>query len=273
MYVGGNFTGVKQGENGSKNSCLRGLAAFDVNTGDWTGPGLRLQQSGQGPLPLPDIASAGDFTRVNGETTRHRRHQPPPARSTPRGLVDHQRAERRPGRARYSTTTTATSTCGAPRAPEWRRPKVYGRNAARSVLDGRPDRGHPASSAAPFRPWASSEANGALSTPADTSPVHTARAHGTWRSLTKPKSAQTPNSLEPSTERRQVPQQPSPPAVTASSSAAPAPPVGYDTGTNPPSLRHRHHEHGRRHVASTISLQERHLRLLPLFPTAYHRQA
>ncbi len=36
MYVGGNFTGVKQGENGAEKSS-RGLAAFDVNTGDWTG--------------------------------------------------------------------------------------------------------------------------------------------------------------------------------------------------------------------------------------------
>ena len=42
MYVGGNFTGVKQGENGSE-TASRGLAAFDVNTGDWTGQTFDLQ--------------------------------------------------------------------------------------------------------------------------------------------------------------------------------------------------------------------------------------
>ena len=36
MYVGGNFTGVKQGDKGTEISS-RGLAAFDVATGDFTG--------------------------------------------------------------------------------------------------------------------------------------------------------------------------------------------------------------------------------------------
>ena len=68
MYVGGNFTGVKQGENGAEKSS-RGLAAFDVNTGDWTGQAFDFNAQVKALLALPDgrLLVAGDFTRVNGE--------------------------------------------------------------------------------------------------------------------------------------------------------------------------------------------------------------
>ena len=87
MYVGGNFTGVKQGENGSENPS-RGLAAFDVNTGDWTGQAFDFNNQVKALLPLPDgrLLVAGDFTRVTARlmsapsSLTH-----PPARSTPRG--------------------------------------------------------------------------------------------------------------------------------------------------------------------------------------------
>ncbi|WP_314803930.1 fibrinogen-like YCDxxxxGGGW domain-containing protein [Actinomyces bouchesdurhonensis] len=69
MFVGGNFTGVKQGENGAE-TFSRGLAAFDVNTGDWTGQTFDFNAQVKALLALPDgrLLVAGDFTRVNGET-------------------------------------------------------------------------------------------------------------------------------------------------------------------------------------------------------------
>ena len=69
MYVGGNFTGVKQGDKGAEISS-RGLAAFDVNTGDFTGQTFDFNAQVKALLALPDgrLLVGGDFTRVNGET-------------------------------------------------------------------------------------------------------------------------------------------------------------------------------------------------------------
>ncbi|MDK7339731.1 fibrinogen-like YCDxxxxGGGW domain-containing protein [Pauljensenia sp. UMB0018B] len=68
MYVGGNFTGVKQGEKGAEISS-RGLAAFDVATGDFTGQTFDFNAQVKALLALPDgrLLVGGDFTRVNGE--------------------------------------------------------------------------------------------------------------------------------------------------------------------------------------------------------------
>ena len=88
MYVGGNFTGVKQGENGAEKSS-RGLAAFDVNTGDWTGQAStsmrRSRPSSRCPTaasswPATSPASTARPTSAPSSSTR------PPARSTPRGI-------------------------------------------------------------------------------------------------------------------------------------------------------------------------------------------
>ncbi len=68
MYVGGNFTGVKQGDKGTEISS-RGLAAFDVATGDFTGQTFDFNAQVKALLALPDgrLLVGGDFTRVNGE--------------------------------------------------------------------------------------------------------------------------------------------------------------------------------------------------------------
>lgn len=69
MYVGGNFTGVKQGEKGAEISS-RGLAAFDVATGDFTGQTFDFNGQVKTLLALPDgrLLVGGDFTQVNGQT-------------------------------------------------------------------------------------------------------------------------------------------------------------------------------------------------------------
>ena len=69
MYVGGNFTGVKQGEKGTEISS-RGLAAFDVATGDFTGQTFNFNGQVKTLLALPDgrLLVGGDFTQVNGQT-------------------------------------------------------------------------------------------------------------------------------------------------------------------------------------------------------------
>jgi len=69
MYVGGNFTGVKQGEKGTEISS-RGLAAFDVATGDFTGQTFDFNNQVKALVELPSgkLLAVGDFTKVNGET-------------------------------------------------------------------------------------------------------------------------------------------------------------------------------------------------------------
>ena len=69
MYVGGNFTGVQKGKNGSETTS-RGLAAFDATTGDWTGQTFDFNNQVKDLVELPGgkRLAVGDFTKVNGET-------------------------------------------------------------------------------------------------------------------------------------------------------------------------------------------------------------
>ena len=69
MYVGGNFTGVQKGKNGSETTS-RGLAAFDATTGDWTGQTFDFNNQVKDLVELPGgkLLAVGDFTKVNGET-------------------------------------------------------------------------------------------------------------------------------------------------------------------------------------------------------------
>ena len=69
MYVGGNFTGVQKGKNGSE-TASRGLAAFDATTGDWTGQTFDFNNQVKDLVELPGgkLLAVGDFTKVNGET-------------------------------------------------------------------------------------------------------------------------------------------------------------------------------------------------------------
>ena len=69
MYVGGNFTGVQKGKNGSETTS-RGLAAFDATTGDWNGQTFDFNNQVKDLVELPGgkLLAVGDFTKVNGET-------------------------------------------------------------------------------------------------------------------------------------------------------------------------------------------------------------
>ena len=69
MYVGGNFTGVQKGKNGSETTS-RGLAAFDATTGEWSGQTFDFNNQVKDLVELPGdkLLAVGDFTRVNGET-------------------------------------------------------------------------------------------------------------------------------------------------------------------------------------------------------------
>ena len=69
MYVGGNFTGVQKGKNGSETTS-RGLAAFDATTGDWTGQTFDFNNQVKDLVELPGgkLLADGYFTKVIGET-------------------------------------------------------------------------------------------------------------------------------------------------------------------------------------------------------------
>ena len=69
MYVGGNFTGVQKGKNGSETTS-RGLAAFDATTGDWNGQTFDFNNQVKDLVELPGgkLRAVGDFTKGNGET-------------------------------------------------------------------------------------------------------------------------------------------------------------------------------------------------------------
>ena len=69
MYVGGNFTGVQKGKNGSAITS-NGLAAFDATTGVWTGQSFDFNNQVKDLVELPSgkLLAVGDFTKVNGET-------------------------------------------------------------------------------------------------------------------------------------------------------------------------------------------------------------
>ena len=69
MYVGGNFTGVQKGKNGSAITS-NGLAAFDATTGVWTGQTFDFNNQVKDLVEPPSgkLLAVGDFTKVNGET-------------------------------------------------------------------------------------------------------------------------------------------------------------------------------------------------------------
>ena len=145
MYVGGNFTGVKQGEKGAEISS-RGLAAFDVVTGDFTGQTFDFNAQVKALLALPDgrLLVGGDFTRVNGEA-----HSgtvvinPSTGQIDPSwdlqvinalrgGAVSVRALAYYDGNVYMGGSFTHLSGGG--------RTKVYARNAGRVGLDARPDR-------------------------------------------------------------------------------------------------------------------------------------
>ena len=145
MYVGGNFTGVKQGEKGAEISS-RGLAAFDVATGDFTGQTFDFNGQVKALLALPDgrLLVGGDFTRVNGEA-----HSgtvvinPSTGQIDPSwdlqvtnalrgGAVSVRALTYYDGNVYMGGSFTHLSGGG--------RTKVYARNAGRVGLDARPDR-------------------------------------------------------------------------------------------------------------------------------------
>ena len=181
MYVGGNFTGVKQGENGSENPS-RGLAAFDVNTGDWTGQAFDFNNQVKALLPLPDgrLLVAGDFTRVNGEThvgtvvINPSTGQVDPSwdlsisNALNGGQVSVRALDYYDGNVYLGGVFTHLSGGGSS--------KVYGRNAARVSLDGRPDRSWNPELSGSVQAVGVSEANGAFYAGG-----HFTRAHGSER--------------------------------------------------------------------------------------------
>ena len=88
MYVGGNFTGVQKGKNGSAITS-NGLAAFDATTGVWTGQTSTSTTRSRTSSSCPAASSSPSVTspRSTAKPTWHRPHRPPrPARSTPRGI-------------------------------------------------------------------------------------------------------------------------------------------------------------------------------------------
>jgi hypothetical protein len=145
MFVGGNFTGVKQGENGAE-TFSRGLAAFDVNTGDWTGQTFDFNAQVKALLALPDgrLLVAGDFTRVNGEThigtvvLNPTTGQIDPSwdlsirNAVSGGLVSVRALDYYDGNVYIGGVFTHLSGGGTS--------NVYARNAARVSLNARPDR-------------------------------------------------------------------------------------------------------------------------------------
>lgn len=145
MYVGGNFTGVKQGDNGSVVPS-QGLAAFDVATGNFTGQTFDFNGQVKALVALPNgkLLAAGDFTRVGGES-----HVGTAVIDPSTGRVD----------SSWNLTISSALRGGAVsvRAATYHdgyvylggsfthlsggnRNRVYGRNAARVSLNGVPDR-------------------------------------------------------------------------------------------------------------------------------------
>ena len=181
MYVGGNFTGVKQGENGTEIPS-RGLAAFNVDSGDFTGQTFDFNAQVKALLALPDgrLLAAGDFTRVNGEThvgtvvIDPSTGQVDPAwdlsikNALRGGTVSVRAVDYYDGYVYLGGVFTHLSGSGSS--------SVYGRNAARVSLAGRPDRSWNPELAGSVQAVAVSEANGAFYAGG-----HFTRAHGTER--------------------------------------------------------------------------------------------
>ena len=196
MYVGGNFTGVKQGENGAEKSS-RGLAAFDVNTGDWTGQAFDFNAQVKALLALPDgrLLVAGDFTRVNGEA-----HigtvviDPSTGAIDPSwdlsiknalrgGTVSVRALDYYDGYVYLGGVFTHLSGGGVS--------NVYGRNAARVALDGRPDRAWNPELSGSVQAVAVSEDNGAFYAGG-----HFTRAHGNDRAWYAAKFSTAPGAAQ-----------------------------------------------------------------------------
>ena len=196
MYVGGNFTGVKQGENGAEKSS-RGLAAFDVNTGDWTGQAFDFNAQVKALLALPDgrLLVAGDFTRVNGEA-----HigtvviDPSTGAIDPSwdlsiknalrgGSVSVRALDYYDGYVYLGGVFTHLSGGGVS--------NVYGRNAARVALNGRPDRAWNPELSGSVQAVAVSEDNGAFYAGG-----HFTRAHGNDRAWYAAKFSTAPGAAQ-----------------------------------------------------------------------------
>ncbi len=229
MYVGGNFTGVKQGDKGTEISS-RGLAAFDVATGDFTGQTFDFNAQVKALLALPDgrLLVGGDFTRVNGEA-----HSgtvvinPSTGQIDPSwdlqitnalrgGAVSVRALTYYDGNVYMGGAFTHLSGGGSSR--------VYARNAGRVSLSGRPDRSWNPEISGAVQAVGVSEANSAFYAGA-TSPRRTATsAPGTRpssprsraRPWTRTSTSCRPAPLPVSTSR------PSPRPETASTSAAPS---------------------------------------------------
>ena len=167
MYVGGNFTGVKQGEKGAEISS-RGLAAFDVATGDFTGQTFDFNGQVKALLALPDgrLLVGGDFTRVNGEphvgtvVINPSTGQIDPSwdlqvtNALRGGAVSVRALTYYDGNVYMGGTFTHLSGGGSSR--------VYARNAGRVSLSGRPDRSWNPEISGAVQAVGVSEANGAF---------------------------------------------------------------------------------------------------------------
>ncbi|WP_243442534.1 fibrinogen-like YCDxxxxGGGW domain-containing protein [Schaalia vaccimaxillae] len=146
MFVGGNFTGVKNGTTGEEHASS-GLAAFNAATGEWI-QGLTFQFDNQVKdlieLPNGKLLAVGDFTVVNGA-----QHSGSVMIDPTTGQVDESwdlqivnglssgvlsvRAAILSGDYIYfAGSFTHLSGQGAKR--------VYGRNSARTSIEGKPDR-------------------------------------------------------------------------------------------------------------------------------------
>ncbi len=133
--------------------------------------------------------------------------------------------------------------------------RVYGRNAARVPLDGRPDQLEPGLSTAPFRPLDQRRLLPTLSRTLH--PLHTAPSvHGTRRS-SRPSRCRPglEFNFEPSTVSAGKYQQTIATGGNRVFIGGSSALFSYGTGTNSRTSRRRHHEHGRRHAGSTISLK------------------
>ena len=144
MYVGGNFTGVQKGKNGSAITS-NGLAAFDATTGVWTGQTFDFNNQVKDLVELPSgkLLAVGDFTKVNGEThvgtvlIDPATGQIDPSwnlqvRSGSGGRVSVKSAKVIDGRIYLAGAFTHLSGNGVS--------SVYARNAGRLDLNGTPDR-------------------------------------------------------------------------------------------------------------------------------------
>ena len=145
MFVGGNFTGVRSGADGAITES-RGLAAFDVNTGAFTGMAFNFNNQVKDLLTLPSgkLLAVGDFTYVNGEEhvgtvvlDPATGQIDPDWNLTIMNAIGSHRVSVRTARF-YNGQVYLGGTFTHLRLGDMA--KVYARNAGRVGLDGRPDR-------------------------------------------------------------------------------------------------------------------------------------